>query len=319
VTKKTWSTYKTAEIMLKKCSVDTKIAMELPLSQKQVLIFIDWLATVRNLKGATINSYLAGIRQLHIVTGLPAPELRSELVKLVLKGISNQNGIEKRNRNWAGRLPMTFNAMLLFKSLLRNSTLLEPDKALVWAVATLAFAGAFRIHEILSKTESTFDPAFTLLVEDVTLTYDGQQEILHIKLKCPKESKSAAATIVDVYQNSGKICAVKAFKKWAQLKTREPNLPLFRFESGTPLTGHKMNQIMKSLLGPHTDPNIGFFGTHSFRIGIATMLGQAGFEDQEIMATGRWSSRVFERYIKLARTKRASVQLTVSRLLGQKN
>jgi hypothetical protein len=111
-----------------------------------------------------------------------------------------------------------------------------------------------------------------LLVEDVTLTSDGQQEILHIKLKCPKESKSAIATIVDVYQNSRKICPVKAFKKWRQLKAREPNLPLFRFEAGTPLTGYKMNQIMKSLLGPHTDPKIGFFGTHSFRIGIATML-----------------------------------------------
>jgi hypothetical protein len=38
------------------------------------------------------------------------------------------------------------------------------------------------------------------------------------------------------------------------------------------------------------------------------MLGQAGFEDQEIMATGRWSSRVFERYIKLARTKQATAR-----------
>jgi hypothetical protein len=90
------------------------------------------------------------------VTGLPAPDLRSDLVKLVLKGITNLDGITKRQRNWEGRLPMTVNAMLLFKSLIRTSMFSEPDKALIWAASTVAFAGAFQIHEILAKTESTF-------------------------------------------------------------------------------------------------------------------------------------------------------------------
>ncbi len=129
--------------MLKKCSADSKIDMSLPLTQKQVLIFVDWLARVWGLKGTTINSYLAGLRQLHIVTGLPAPDLRSDLVKLVLKGITNLDGITKRQKNWEGRLPMTVNAMLLFKSLIRNSMFSEPDKALIWAASTVAFAGAF--------------------------------------------------------------------------------------------------------------------------------------------------------------------------------
>ncbi len=51
-------------------------------------------------------------------------------------------------------------------------------------------------------------------------------------------------------------------------------------------------------------------------IGIASMLGSAGFEDQEIMATGRWSSRVFERYLKLTRTKRAEVNKKIGKLRG---
>jgi hypothetical protein len=204
--------------------------------------------------------------------------------------------------------------MLLFKKLISNSKFSNHDKALLWGVATVAFAGAFRIHEILAKTESTFDPDFTLLTSDVTLSEDAGQEVLHFKLKCPKESRSATATIVDVYQNEGKICPIRAFKKWRFLKFRDPHFPLFRLESGTPLTGAKLNSIMKALLGPHTDPKVGFFATHSFRIGIATMLGQAGFEDQEIMATGRWSSRVFERYLKLARTKRQAAHRSASKL-----
>jgi hypothetical protein len=110
VTKKTWSTYKTAEIMLGKCSLETKTNMNLPLTECQILTFLDWLARVRGLKCTTINSYLAGIRQLHIITGLAAPVLRSDLVKLVLKGIANVDGIANRKKNWQGRLPMTINS-----------------------------------------------------------------------------------------------------------------------------------------------------------------------------------------------------------------
>jgi hypothetical protein len=34
------------------------------------------------------------------------------------------------------------------------------------------------------------------------------------------------------------------------------------------------------------------------------MLGSLGYSDDEIQASGRWSSRAFEAYLKLKRTKR---------------
>ena len=43
---------------------------------------------------------------------------------------------------------------------------------------------------------------------------------------------------------------------------------------------------------------------HSFRSGLSSLLGEAGFSDDEIMALGRWSSSAFLRYIKLGRMKR---------------
>ncbi len=103
--------------------------------------------------------------------------------------------------------------MLLFKKLTQRSKYAEQDKLLIWAVATLAFAGAFRIHEILSKAESTFDPNFTLLGEDLTVSSKNRQETLHVRLKCPKESRSAAATVVDVFENKSELCPVRAFRK----------------------------------------------------------------------------------------------------------
>ncbi len=293
--------------------------MHLPLDTPQTLTFIDWLATARNLKYTSINSYLAGIRQLHITRGLTSPDLRTDLVKLVLKGISNTDGIRTRKAHWSGRLPMTINTMLLFHKLIIRSQLAEHDKLLIWAVSTLAFAGAFRIHEILARHESTFDPDFTLLTKDVSCTKAAGKISLHVKLKCPKENRSATPTVVDVYENSGPLCPVSAFNTWANLCHREKKLPLFRLENGTPLTGARLNKVMKELLGPYTNTDRGYFASHSFRIGLATMLGQSGFEDQEIMASGRWSSRVFERYIKLTRTKRNLVSMKVSELSTMTN
>ena len=45
---------------------------------------------------------------------------------------------------------------------------------------------------------------------------------------------------------------------------------------------------------------------------MATLLGQIGFSDEEIQAMGRWSSRAFESYMKMPRTKRATMAKKMS-------
>ncbi len=49
------------------------------------------------------------------------------------------------------------------------------------------------------------------------------------------------------------------------------------------------------------------FCSHSFRIGVALMLGKLGYSDADIKAVGRWSSRAFEEYLRLPRTKRMQI------------
>ena len=49
------------------------------------------------------------------------------------------------------------------------------------------------------------------------------------------------------------------------------------------------------------------FCTHSFRIGMASMLGALGYDDDDVKAVGRWSSRAFEEYLMLPRTKRIAM------------
>jgi hypothetical protein len=318
VARNTWNTYRTAQTMLLKCAKETKTNMEVPMTERKIIIFIDWLARIRNLKGTTIDSYLSGIRQLHVVRGIPPPEIRTGLVKLVLKGLNNRDGINNRTEHLTGRLPMTTNVMLLLQRLIRDLEISVKDKELVWAVATLAFAGAFRISELLCKTESSFDPDFDLVGKNVTHSQDSQgKTTIHIVLKCPKESKSKTVTTVDVFENNGPLCPIDAMRKWNKNIDRDKNLPVFRFENGTPLTGAKMNILLDKTIGRYTDKSIGKFTTHSFRIGLASELARMGFSDEEIKIAGRWSSRAFEAYIRLKRTKRRVVAKKIRALDGK--
>ena len=86
----TWSSYRTAERMLLQCQKDNKCVFTMPVSRDNVLLFIDWLVRTRGVKGTTINSYLSGIRQLHIVKGMDPPTLRDGFINLVIKGKNEQ-------------------------------------------------------------------------------------------------------------------------------------------------------------------------------------------------------------------------------------
>ena len=300
---KTWSTYSTAERMLSKFHIVRKKAKKLPLSEKTTLEFIHWLATDRKLSAGTINSYLAGIRQLHIAKGLPAPIIRSDVVKLVLKGIQNKDNTEKLKKNNV-RKPITKEIMTLLKKRLRGWNANNTDQRLLWAVASNLFHGAFRIGELLGNRKSEFDPNFDLLTDDIHITAKSVQ----FRLKMPKEDRKGRSTIVDVYATGGPHCPVRALTKWKALNNDWPaGQPAFRWRSGAPLTQNDFRDILNSRLTGFVENPADIFCTHSFRIGMASMLGALGYDDDDVKAVGRWSSRAFEEYLMLPRTKRIAM------------
>ena len=73
--------------------------------------------------------------------------------------------------------------------------------------------------------------------------------------------------------------------------------------SGNAYRHARMNESLKRLLRPYIE--YGSVSGHSFRAGMATMMGLSGFTDEEIQARGRWSSSAFLRYIKLGRVTKA--------------
>ena len=311
--KGTWSSYKTAEGLLKQCCEEKDIEKKLPLEENTVLAFVHWLAFKRGSKASTIDTYLSGIRQLHVERGLPTDNIRTDRVRTILKGLKNKNLAEDRKEGVEKRKPITTDILLVLKGKLAEADMNGRDQRLVWTVSSILFHGAFRVHELLCKKQSSFDPDFTLLGRDVKLVTQGGREVLQLKIKAPKEQKVGKDVIVDVYSTDTELCPVRAFKKWSKFRGKEEELPLFRFSSGIPLTGKKFNEIVRDRLKGEVEDIEKLFSSHSFRAGAASMMAAIGYSDDDIKAVGRWSSRAFMEYIKLPRTQRAEIARKINR------
>ena len=312
----TWSTYNTAAKLQKECEKQLGRNLVYPWSEADTLEFIGWLLSVRKVKSSTVSSYLAGIKQLHVLQGVEPPQLKSTLVKFLLRGQKNKDNIEARKSQ--KRLPITINMMKLLKGAVKQWEAERVDKLLWWSVCTMAFHGGFRIHEILCRTETEFDPDFTLLAEDVWLTENKDEhrteKILMVKLKCPKEDRAGKAVIVELHETRGTLCPKKAFEKWRKKGIWETGMPLLRKNDGTPLTGSKLNVWLKDRLGKFVQSTSGKFTYHSFRIGLASTMAASGLDETDIKEAGRWSSMAYETYMKLPQARRANAARLISKL-----
>ena len=315
LSKSTWSNYRTAERTLLQCRRSTGQKLQLPLKEQDVIVLLNWMIWEKKLKHATINSYLAGLRQLHIMKGMGEPDLRAGRVKWLLTGKKNMDIMEKKQNPGTKRLPVTIAVLKLVKALLRDCLLTAMEKLLVWSICCLAFNGCFRIHELLCKEGGKFDPHFTLLNENLMVVKDGGREVIQVWVKWPKENKTGGEFVVEVFESANDHCPVRALKKWwGRNPPREDGLPAFRRENGEAMTGKHMNSVLKDLLKDHVDYKRGKITGHSFRSGVPSILGAAGYTEEEIKVVGRWSSRAYECYTKLPRVKRREMAMGIGSL-----
>jgi hypothetical protein len=312
IARRTWGSYRSAERLLAQFCKENNKPLELPVSESMVLGYIHWLAFERNLSAATISGYLAGIKKLHTIRGLPEPVLRTKLVQMVLEGRKNAEAAVRLRQDGLGRQPATPDVLALLKARIRESDMPNVDKITTWTVATLLFHGAFRGGELLSRTAASFDPAYTLLRRDIVIAENSQTEkSVQVKVKAPKEDKKGSAIVVDIFQTDTELCPVRAVEKWFRVtKDMEEDQPGFRWACGTPITCASFNNMLKDRLGGLVNG----ISCHSFRIGAASMMGSLGFSDKDVKAVGRWGSRAFEGYIRLPRTKRMLVARKLAKL-----
>lgn len=75
-----------------------------------------------------------------------------------------------------------------------------------------------------------------------------------------------------------------------------PGGVLFWHADGAPLTHYQFWVVTARALDILGLKGVRF-GTHSFRIGAASMAGQMGYPESRIKDMGRWKSNAFRRYV----------------------
>ena len=304
--------------MLHSCSEELSINLVAPLSHSQLLIFIGWLLD-RQVGADTINTYLAGLRQLYLSKGLNPASIRSDLVTQIIKGRRHQTLSLETIGSQKQRLPATPAILKLLKLDILASSEDPKTKLLIWAVCTLAYNGAFRIGELLAKKQTSFNPLDTLLEDDLkiqeTAVENKKVKLIQVRLKQEKTNSSKSSTIIDVFEAPGPICPVRALQKWLTCSPlTNKKLPAFRKPDGRAYTGRELN-VYLSGFSRRTFPNSQVkISAHSFRVGLASTLGSLGYDDNDIQLAGRWSSRAFESYLKLPRTKRIRIAREIGNL-----
>ena len=288
--KNTWSSYKTAERHVARCEAYTGIRMRIPFGPVETLTYIGYLREVRKVAASTVEKYMSGLRVLHLKEGHVVPALRPDIVSAVLTGAAQMDEIKRKLLNKPTRMAMTLPMMELFKYEISNTRWSLARKRTVWFVAALCFSGSFRIHEIVARETTTFDPTVCLLGKDlklITMQEEGKAvRILQVHLKSPKEEKLAKGVTVEVFETGCTICPVKAFIQWRRavkipLTGVNSSKPAVRLETGVNYTGKQMNEDLRKLLSKHVDYKIKKFLSHSFRAGFASLMASLGYSDQE--------------------------------------
>jgi len=312
IAQNTWRTYGTAGKLFMCFCKEKNIAPELPAAADTITRFILWLSFERKVSQATISVYLSGLRQLHLQHGVDCTALRSDFVKMLLQGKKNS---ECRDSQKAApqRQPATTPILRKLREALEKANMDVFEKRLIWTTSTILFFGALRSNELLCINPAKFDPRFCVCAEDIAVATNraNNEKKLVITVKVPKEEKSGANQTIEIFPaKNPQLCAVASWEKWLALgPPLEAGQPALRKRSGAPFTQADLNSRLKQLL-----PNVKI-SSHSFRIGAATEMGLKGYANSDIKLAGRWSSGCFERYVRLGKTRRASVAASFSKLV----
>lgn len=296
-----WSSYSTAGKMFNTCADQLNLPTTYPVATDTILCFVAWLADKGTAAG-TISGYLSGLRKIHSTKGIDAPNLRPDVVKDILQGLRHKEYFKMKKS--IKRMPITPEILDLFALELKSSSLNTTDRLMMWAIATIAFYGCFRMGELLCSKSSTYDSLTDLCRKDIKIVKQGSTSCLAITLKHAKSFKGATE-LIHVWGTGGRHCPVRAYKKYkAKTSHLSPRLPAFTDLDSKPMTKSRFAKIMRGLLALSLGDIAKKFSCHSFRAGIPSLLANRGFSDDEIKTVGRWSSRAWKCYSKLPRVTR---------------
>lgn len=245
------------------------------------MLFATWLSQTKGLAPASIVTYLAAVRSLHIDLGFHDPTRDTPRLSRLIRGIRCVS-----SRSSQLRLPITNRLLLVLQHALATPTF---DHVMFWAACCSAFFGFLRVSEFTCS--GVFRPSRDLSVDDIHLDASGHYRL---RLKTSKTDPFRQGCTILLGPSGRSICPVQALTRYLGIRGSSPG-PLFVCRDGRPLSPPVVNQWLRSILSAAGVP--GDYSSHSFRIGAASSAALAGMPDHLIKTLGRWSSDAYLRYI----------------------
>ena len=277
----TKSTYSTAQKRFLKFCDDYELS-PIPCSHQTILLYVTYLHNA-GLTANSVSVYISAVRSLHVLAGLPEPELRTPQVKLALKAMVAKNPPLRK------KLPITYDMLKNMLSLLAKF----PDRLMWSALLTLAFFAGLRGVEYVGQSDQTattvgqlqFGPDPINIMYFTLLTSKTTTHGFTIPLGCSRSPVCALCAMIGYLNNRYKQQSYDSGSK------------LFVFHNGTWVNKSHVNALIKMLVkAMGLDPS--HYSAHSIRAGAATTAAHCGFSDWEIMRVGGWKSRTYRDYIR---------------------
>ncbi|XP_041429372.1 serine/arginine repetitive matrix protein 2-like isoform X1 [Xenopus laevis] len=244
--------------------------------------YVVWL-TEQGKSAAFIDKRMAGLAFQFKLRG--EEDLTKEfIIRQALKGV------RKSRHSKDTRRPISFQLLARLQGVLDQCCYSGYEVQLFRAAFALAFFGAFRVGELVSKSKTSQGG---LLLQDVKVFQDK----ITIRLRQSKtDSLGKGKDIVLFKVDGGATCPVGCVSRFLHLRGVCGKVFL-QHENGMPLTRFQFNNILKKSL-ESVGVNPTEFGTHSFRIGAATEAAGLGLGERMVMKIGRWESKRFLSYIR---------------------
>ena len=305
LTESSWKKHASALSNFKKFEKVSKDPHPWPLNKQSIQSYTAWALTECKLKPSTVSSYIATIAFMHKLKNMDSNNCKDIVTKAMIRGAENLNFYSDVTKET--RKVMTLPLLKLLGNSIAKSSWEDDSKQVVWATLTTAFFGSFRMGELLSKREGSFNRAEALLWSDVIFKKDS----VIIRVKIPK-SRDPKGEFVELFVIKGSCyCPVKALLRLKMLKgvgIRE-TFPVFMFKSGKLLTPATLNSTLHQLLVPHIGEAAMQITGHSFRAALPSALANRPdlANDEDVKLWGRWDSTAFRRYTRLKPEQKRAV------------
>ena len=281
--------------------------------------FALWLVyckpTGRNISPKTARKYVSQVQGWHRKQPGVGHAIcgggRLERLAAMIKGLRKEVGDAKPRRRFGVRTQHL--AAALQKELGDGSA-----RSQNWRAAlTVAFCGLLRGGEFATQDDELFNPSSHLTRSDVRFFRADGVRHAAVTIRQLKSNVSLKGKTVEVVLRGGGTLFDPVEELWQLFKLdyvereQRSSTPLFREQGTTAFTVGRVREMVKLLMASvGCDPR--HFGAHSLRIGGATAALSAGIEPAVIRTMGRWSSEIYEIYMRLTRETATRLSSTIA-------